>query len=284
MSWSKDRHLGKRYALNLLEDTDRFMKIPVTTVDTAQPSGGDSDAHRASIQNDLGVICQACGLCCSGVLFTDVDLTVGEAKTLQAKKPANPIPDKPIVAMTRATQQNNESGDALAEGAGKLVEYGIDQPCQFLSGTACSIYSDRPRKCRDFECALLEKVQKKQLSINEGLAVVSVAKQHVANIEASFPSWMTFEKTVAVSGLRAKLYAFKKALTIRHIQLAQGDNQTALAEDYRVTYHILNYLRFMAEYFHKSSLLKAYEKLLRAQTFTAPPVAESIGKRAHDAG
>ena len=78
-------------------------------------------------------LCPACGMCCNGVLFGDVELWRGDA-------------------------------------AGRLAGLGLDlfrkgrktafsQPCACFDGKHCRIYGDRPKPCRAFECRLLQRVQ-----------------------------------------------------------------------------------------------------------------------------
>ncbi len=80
-------------------------------------------------------LCLQCGLCCNGVLFRDVELQPGDdghkLKTL-----GMPVKGK--------------------------VQFGkFNQPCVALgSDCRCRIYTDRPSRCRQFECALLLDVMK----------------------------------------------------------------------------------------------------------------------------
>jgi Fe-S-cluster containining protein len=80
-------------------------------------------------------LCLSCGLCCNGVIFADVKLQPGDdAARLQS------------LGLT-----------APGSGArgGRFF-----QPCAAFTDCKCRIYADRPKHCRQFECALLQKVKR----------------------------------------------------------------------------------------------------------------------------
>ena len=91
-------------------------------------------------------LCQRCGLCCDGTLFTRTPLEPGEA--------APP----PLVA------------------AGAH----LPQPCAALSGLRCTVYADRPRSCRRYECLLYGALAQGEVTLDEALAVVAEARARVA--------------------------------------------------------------------------------------------------------
>ena len=100
----------------------------------------------------VATLCPACALCCNGVLFADV--------RLQAEDDA-----KRLAALGVALKHK-----------GSVIRFA--QPCQCLSGERCSIYADRPARCRTFECRLLKRAQSGQVS--ERAALVSIRKARVA--------------------------------------------------------------------------------------------------------
>jgi uncharacterized protein len=79
-------------------------------------------------------LCPACGICCNGVLFKDVELQRGDdAARLQTL------------------------GQPLARRRGRTR---FAQPCAALGlDGRCRLYPERPARCRDFECALFTAVQ-----------------------------------------------------------------------------------------------------------------------------
>jgi Fe-S-cluster containining protein len=103
-------------------------------------------------------ICGKCGLCCSGVLFGDVEL------------------------------HPSDSGEALKKAGFKLRSKGrkicFRQPCSFHGPAGCGAYLIRPLQCQKFECKLLQK------SLSEGcisprtLKLIQQTKSKVNSIEA----------------------------------------------------------------------------------------------------
>jgi hypothetical protein len=85
------------------------------------------------IDHAVAQLCPACGLCCNGVLFGDVELQPNE----------NP---------TRLKQL----GLALQRKGRKLA---FPQPCPCFDGALCRVYAQRPARCRAFECGLLKRVK-----------------------------------------------------------------------------------------------------------------------------
>ena len=99
---------------------------------------GEDMMTRHGMTNDpsgdfVSQLCPACGLCCNGVLFGDVELQPGD-------------------------------------NAGRLIDLGMAlkkkgmkrafvQPCRCFDGKLCRIYADRPKRCATFECGLLKRVQ-----------------------------------------------------------------------------------------------------------------------------
>jgi hypothetical protein len=71
-------------------------------------------------------LCLSCGLCCDGTMFREVPVTKAEAKALGRRALFNR-------ARTRMTQ-----------------------PCRALKDRCCQVYEDRPAKCREFNCLVLQ--------------------------------------------------------------------------------------------------------------------------------
>ena len=95
-------------------------------------------------------LCPNCGLCCNGVLFADVELRAGDDPGRLA-----------------------ELGLSLGMKGSKLA---FSQPCACFDGKLCIIYSDRPKRCRTFECGLLKRVQADELDPDTALKTISKAK------------------------------------------------------------------------------------------------------------
>lgn len=94
-------------------------------------------------------LCLQCGLCCNGVLFADV---------------------------------RPEPGDESPLFAGRSR---VNQPCPaFNHGTcACAIYSERPVRCRRFECRQLLGVQAGEITTDAALKRIRKARQLAAKVE-----------------------------------------------------------------------------------------------------
>lgn len=97
-------------------------------------------------------LCPTCALCCNGVLFADVRL------------------------------QADDDGERLASLGVALKRRGsvtrFAQPCSCLAGERCSIYADRPVRCRTFECRLLKRALAGE--VTERAALASIRKARAA--------------------------------------------------------------------------------------------------------
>lgn len=108
----------------------------------------ETTAHAAS------TLCQQCGLCCAGLLFEHVNF--------------------------RENELQNIEGVAF-----KVIEPGkkaLPHPCQFLDGTRCSIYVDRPSNCKSFACVARREVLNGKLALNDGAALVQQIKAYLLQL------------------------------------------------------------------------------------------------------
>ena len=96
-------------------------------------------------------LCPACGLCCNGVLFGDVELQRGDDAKLLGKL-----------------------GVELFRKGRKTA---FSQPCACLAKGLCSIYVDRPKRCAAFDCGLLKRVQASEVSAAIALKKIAEAKR-----------------------------------------------------------------------------------------------------------
>jgi len=104
----------------------------------------------------IAVLCPACTLCCNGVLFADVRLQPGDDATRLAA-----------------------IGVKLKQRTGMLR---FQQPCSCLEGKLCRIYSERPTRCRTFECRLLQRVQKGEVTERAALKSIRDARRRGENV------------------------------------------------------------------------------------------------------
>ncbi len=96
-------------------------------------------------------LCPACGLCCNGVLFGDVEL------------------------------QRNDDAESLAAFGLSLFRKGrkhcFNQPCACFDGKWCGIYADRPIRCRTFACKLLKQAQAGGIEASSALRKIADARR-----------------------------------------------------------------------------------------------------------
>ena len=97
-------------------------------------------------------LCPACGLCCNGVLFGDVELQRDDDA-------------KNLAALGMALQKKK---------SGKIC---FTQPCSCFDGKFCDIYENRPKRCRTFECRLLERTQSGKVTVSSALKAIAEARR-----------------------------------------------------------------------------------------------------------
>ena len=97
----------------------------------------------------LATLCQQCGLCCDGSLFTQVPLDAADAG---------------------AVRRRGLAVIARPDGAPALR-----QPCAALAGRRCTIYEERPASCRSYRCMLYAALAEGEVALAEALATVARA-------------------------------------------------------------------------------------------------------------
>lgn len=100
-------------------------------------------------------LCADCGLCCNGVIFDRVIL------------------------------QREDRATALAALGLRIKRRSFfNQPCSALCGTRCTIYADRPVRCRLFECRQYRDVAAGTITADAAVARIAEAKRQVVVVEA----------------------------------------------------------------------------------------------------
>lgn len=102
-------------------------------------------------------LCKACGLCCDGSMFFDVRL------------------------------QPADSAQAL-KALGIRIQYKkrgnfFDQPCSAFKNKCCSIYQERPLRCRAFECQQLKRLAQGETTEEDTLKKIKEAQSKIAVIK-----------------------------------------------------------------------------------------------------
>ena len=103
-------------------------------------------------------LCTACGMCCNGVLFEIVRL-----------QPQDSLRDLERLGM---------------EIYRKKKEPYFKQPCRFLNGCSCTIYTARPTRCRHFECQQLKRLADGEITEADAMTKIIRAQSLVAKVLA----------------------------------------------------------------------------------------------------
>ena len=105
-------------------------------------------------------LCRACGLCCDGSLFPTVQLQ--PADSAQALK-----------ALGLRIQHK------------KKCDF-FDQPCSAFKNKSCSIYQERPVRCRAFECQQLKRLAQGETREEDALKKIQEAQSMIDVIKKLF--------------------------------------------------------------------------------------------------
>ena len=118
----------------------------------------------------IDALCLRCGLCCNGVLFADVRPEPGDTSPLFN---GNRFPSCP------------EIHAPFDEFAGCKKAARVAQPCPaFNAGTcACAIYTERPARCRKFECRQLLGVRAGTVTVEKALSKIRAARELAGKVE-----------------------------------------------------------------------------------------------------
>ena len=113
--------------------------------------------------SDATALCKACGLCCSGHLFSWVRLKATELTPLE-KIGLNVIRTDPR-------------------------QRGFTQPCPMWNGI-CTIYDSHqyPRGCDSYKCKLLRELLDESVSLPKALKVVKRAKKRISEVDSLLPA------------------------------------------------------------------------------------------------
>ena len=118
-------------------------------------------------------LCPTCALCCNGVLFADVRLRAGDDPKRLA--------DLGVPLKTR----------------GEAVRF--LQPCACLEGNRCRIYGDRPERCRTFECRLLQRAARGEVTESPALKLIQQARDQAERVRRILRELGDTDETVPLS-------------------------------------------------------------------------------------
>ncbi|MSU56639.1 MAG: hypothetical protein EXS35_00385 [Pedosphaera sp.] len=163
--------------------------------------------------NFVAELCPNCAMCCNGVLFKDVELQ----------------PDDDAAKLK-----------ALGLPVSKARVAKFPQPCAALEGCTCRIYADRPVRCWDFDCALLQSVASGETDTTAALRVIRRTRERSEKVRALLREAGDTEETLALS-LRFKRTKKKfessppddeRADTFSRLTLAVHDLNLLLSEKF----------------------------------------------------
>jgi Fe-S-cluster containining protein len=128
------------------------------------------------------------------VLFRDVELQPGDH--------TGRLADLGLTVISRV-RKSRRPGSAARRGPSCVCK--LTQPCAALEGDRCRIYDDRPRRCRDFDCALLKAVGADDLAVESALQVIESARakaekvrrllRHLGDLDERLPLSRRFQRT-----------------------------------------------------------------------------------------
>jgi len=142
-----------------------FSQPSVSTLSTAHNNDRNGSAPE--------VICLSCGLCCNGVIFTNVKLQPGDDS---AKLQSIGL----TLSCNSRRKQKAPISSSIANSTLRSLRF--LQPCAAHDGCHCRIYADRPQYCREFECKLLKSVAAGRTRFGAALGVIRSARQRADKV------------------------------------------------------------------------------------------------------
>lgn len=150
--------------------------------------------------NAVDQLCTNCGLCCDSTLFADVELRAGDDP-------------KRLAALGLSLRKKGR------------VKIAFAQPCGCFEGGLCQIYGDRPKRCRLFECGLLQRVEAGEMGAGVALRKIFRAKALANEVRELLDSFRT-DREAALSERYAQAMSepvdFAKGNKDRHGELMQA--------------------------------------------------------------
>ena len=154
------------------------------------------------MEDDLN-LCVACGICCDGTLIGFVQLESDE-----------------MPALKKVMEIEEENGHGF-----------FMHPCKNLCDDGCSIYTNRPKKCGEFKCELLNSHEAKEIDFDSAMEIVNIVKQKKITIEQKLA---TLQIELKSTSFYFKMVELKKilkkgqsesTLTTSHLELKSDIQQ-----------------------------------------------------------
>ncbi len=115
-------------------------------------------------------LCEDCGLCCDGTLFASVRVEADAAARLRSHH-------LPLVRTAQAET--------------------LVQPCPALDGVLCSVYAQRPTRCRSYVCELLRDVDSGRVSATYARTIIDRTRELHRTVRSLLPRHVRWWGAVA---------------------------------------------------------------------------------------
>jgi len=159
--------------------------------------------------SDSSNLCLSCLLCCDGTLIGFVQLEREEIL--------------PLKGLLEIEEDSNGSGIFL-------------HPCKNLCADGCTIYEDRPKMCRSFNCGLLNAVEQKEITFNSAVATIKLVKEKKEAIESQL---IQLQIKLKSPSFYFKMVELKKVLKRMNAEKVLTPEQSALSKNLELLGSIL---------------------------------------------
>jgi Fe-S-cluster containining protein len=168
-------------------------------------------------------LCLQCGMCCSGVIFSDVEVQPEEIGPSLA----------PFFPNVQSAAGNKTSRSGVGANSNRALK--LSQPCGALNGCTCTIYADRPSYCRQFECLVLKRLQEGRIPRGEALKIVQMGLDRAEKVRQLLRATGDHDEKLGIAR------RFRR--TTRRLQRLGMDTRTSrLYGDLTLAAHDLNHL------------------------------------------
>ena len=121
----------------------------------------------------------------------------------------------------------------LAEAGLKIFRKGerqrFNQPCSCFDGKLCSIYAERPERCRTFECRMLQRVHSGEVAIPAALYSVGQARTVVDEVRELVRKMGNTDETVPLNRRYAAIAAQPLDLSVENDESLEVRSELMLA-------------------------------------------------------
>jgi Fe-S-cluster containining protein len=179
---------------------------------------------------DASNLCQSCGICCDGTIFSYVKTYPEEIE--KTKK------------LGLSVYKNKEGF------------YSFDLGCPKYKNGCCSVYLDRPQKCESFSCKLHHDVMNGTVKYADSLKIVGLVKKHT--------QWVRDE--ILVKGTENKKELNYRVMLFDYLMAAKAKNEKSEltpTDVFRIK-RIFEQIKLIDRFFEESSLLRKYASLIQS--------------------